>query len=310
MEKIQPLLETTLLLTAFLITLNRSISNIITIYQIQSVLLALVTALQSYDQSNWVILLIIFLPLLLALVIRPLLARATLLPTTNMPLWGWLWGWLRYQLPLLRPHRADDPGVAYAKQLQRDAAQEWLRPQHAFSARGGDIFSFVLMLLVALLIASQITLGNKPAPTDIKVYLPVAIASQITSGGKPEPTDTMVYLPVVMVLQITLGDKPANVADQIGLLTSLLLALSGLYNMVIKQDIISQVIGLLMMDHGLYLAVVKIVPVPYPATFFVIALYFYTLITVFILVILLPRVCDAVKSIDLTDVRARSDLKG
>ena len=287
MEKIQPLLETTLLLTAFLITLNRSISNIITIYQIQSVLLALVTALQSYDQSNWVILLIIFLPLLLALVIRPLLARATLLPTTNMPLWGWLWGWLRYQLPLLRPHRADDPGVAYAKQLQRDAAQEWLRPQHAFSARGGDIFSFVLMLLVALLIASQITLGNKPAPTDIKVYLPV-----------------------VMVLQITLGDKPANVADQIGLLTSLLLALSGLYNMVIKQDIISQVIGLLMMDHGLYLAVVKIVPVPYPATFFVIALYFYTLITVFILVILLPRVCDAVKSIDLTDVRARSDLKG
>lgn len=264
MEKIQPLLETTLLLTAFLITLNRSISSIITIYQIQSVLLALVTLLMSYPKTDWIILLIPVLPLLLALVIRALLARATLLPTTSMPLWGWLWGWLRYQLPLLRPHRADDPGVAYAKQLQRDAAQEWLRPQHAFSARGGDIFSFVLMLLVALLITSQ----------------------------------------------ITLGDKPANVADQIGLLTSLLLALSGLYNMVIKQDIISQVIGLLMMDHGLYLAVVKIVPVPYPATFFVIALYFYTLITMFILVILLPRVCDAVKSIDLTDVRARSDLKG
>jgi hypothetical protein len=64
------------------------------------------------------------------------------------------------------------------------------------------------------------------------------------------------------------------------------------------------------MYHGLYLAVVKIVEIPVPATFFVISLYFYTLITVFILVILLPRVRQVAGSIDLSEVSNQSNLKG
>lgn len=265
LQNVQNLLETGLLLTALLITMDRSISHIIAIYQIQSLLLAIVTVLSVASQIpesqriSWIILLIILLPLLLALVVRPLLARATILAHTRLTLSKWL----GYRLHLLTSGRF---GVRteQVEQLSRDAEQEWLRPQDSFRVRGTYLLVFVAMLLAALLIASQ----------------------------------------------IEAGDNPESIAGRIGLLASLVLALSGLYNTVIKQDIISQVIGLLMMDHGLYLAVVKIVPIPFPASFFVIGLYFYTLITMFILVILLPGVREVAESIELAHVSERSELKG
>ena len=98
-------------------------------------------------------------------------------------------------------------------------------------------------------------------------------------------------------------------SERIGLAVSLALHLIGLYNMVIKRDIISQVVGLLIMDQGIYLAVVKIIEIPVPADLFVLSLYFYTLITVFILVILLPEIRAKTKSIDLTEIARNSDLK-
>jgi hydrogenase-4 membrane subunit HyfE len=105
------------------------------------------------------------------------------------------------------------------------------------------------------------------------------------------------------------SDDPNSLAERIGLAVSLALHLVGLYNMVVKGDIISQVIGLLVMDHGLYLAVVKIVAIPVPAAFFVVSLYFYTLITVFILVFLLPQVRRLV-GIDLDEIAQQSKLEG
>ena len=97
---------------------------------------------------------------------------------------------------------------------------------------------------------------------------------------------------------------------RIGLLVSLTLHLIGLYNMFAKRDIISQVIGLLIMDHGLYLAVVRIVEIPVPAALFVVSLYFYTVITMFILVILLPRLRQVTESIDLFEISEKSNLRG
>jgi len=99
-------------------------------------------------------------------------------------------------------------------------------------------------------------------------------------------------------------------SERIGLAVSLALHLIGSYNMIIKQDIISQVIGLLTMDHGLYLAVVKIVTIPVPASAFVIGLYGYTLITLFILLFLLPKVRSVTESIDLSVIADTTELKG
>lgn len=98
--------------------------------------------------------------------------------------------------------------------------------------------------------------------------------------------------------------------DQIGLMVSLSLHLTGLYNMVFKRDIISQIVGLLVMDHGLYLAVVKVVPITQLAIFFVISLYFYTLITMAILVFMLPQVRRVTEQIALDEISRRSELKG
>jgi hypothetical protein len=77
-----------------------------------------------------------------------------------------------------------------------------------------------------------------------------------------------------------------------------------------KGDIIAQVIGLLTMDHGLYLAVVKIVAIPVPANFLILALYAYTLITVAFVVVIVPQVSHFTKSTDLEAVTRSSELKG
>lgn len=94
------------------------------------------------------------------------------------------------------------------------------------------------------------------------------------------------------------------------LLVSISLFLAGLLNTASKSDIISQVIGLLTMDHGLYLAVVTIVDFQRLAWLFIAALYFYTFITLSIIVILIPRVRQDANSIDLDAIANGSDLKG
>lgn len=100
-------------------------------------------------------------------------------------------------------------------------------------------------------------------------------------------------------------------AEKIGLMIALSLHLIGLYNTATKGDIISQVIGLLTMDHGLYLAIVKIVVIPVPATFFIVGIYFYTLITMAIVVLIVPQVRHEMRTIDLDKIaRQLSDLEG
>ncbi len=151
-----------------------------------------------------------------------------------------------------------------------DARQVWLKYKATRSTQAHSIW-FLALVLLAFLIAFQI------------------FASGLTPAG-----------PSRALLQ----------QERIGLMVFLALHLTGLYNLVIKHDIISQVIGLLTMDHGLYLAAVKIVAIPVPAGFFVLSLYFYTLITIFILVFLLPRVRRFTRTIDLSEIADSSHLKG
>ena len=98
--------------------------------------------------------------------------------------------------------------------------------------------------------------------------------------------------------------------DRFGLFVSIVLHLVGLYNTIVKDDIISQAIGVLTMDQGLYLAVVKIVAIPVPATFFVVSLYAYTLITIALLFVIVPKLRHEFGSIDLDAVQEQSGLEG
>ncbi len=106
------------------------------------------------------------------------------------------------------------------------------------------------------------------------------------------------------------GIIDVEVGEKLGLSVSLTLHLVGLYNTVSRKDILTQVIGVLTMDHALYLAIVKIVNIPVPATLFVIALYFYTIITVLILFLVVPQLRHVMGAINLDEIKANSELEG
>jgi hydrogenase-4 membrane subunit HyfE len=115
------------------------------------------------------------------------------------------------------------------------------------------------------------------------------------------------------------GQGVKRTEDAIALAVCLCLHTVGLYNMVFRRDIITQAVGLLIMDHGLYLAVVKIVAIPVPAAVFVTALYFYTVITLITLLFMIPQVLQELQgregalvgdreTIDLDDIAVSSPL--
>jgi hydrogenase-4 membrane subunit HyfE len=72
-----------------------------------------------------------------------------------------------------------------------------------------------------------------------------------------------------------------------GLAASIALLLQGMFTMINKKDIVSQIIGLLVVDHGLFLAAVRVAPRAL-AGFFVISLFLYVLVTLIILLWVLP----------------------
>jgi len=109
---------------------------------------------------------------------------------------------------------------------------------------------------------------------------------------------------------IPLSDEQFALPLRISLLVSISLFLTGLLNTASKSDIISQVVGLLTMDHGLYLAVVTIVDFQRLAWLFIVALFFYTLITLAIIFFIVPQVRQAANSIDLDTIARDSDLEG
>jgi hydrogenase-4 membrane subunit HyfE len=187
---------------------------------------------------------------------------------------------------------------------------------------------FLLLLIVALpallgrfikefLVRATITLpSRRPFPTQDEVLTAERIWLRQEGKGNSVASIAVFGALVALAFWIAFLALPAGTfypftfSERIGLMVSLSLHLVGLYNTSVKRDIISQSIGLLTMDHGLYLAVVKIVSIPVPATFFVISLYFYTLITVFLIVILLPRVRQMTGAIDLDKIESESTLKG
>jgi hydrogenase-4 membrane subunit HyfE len=90
------------------------------------------------------------------------------------------------------------------------------------------------------------------------------------------------------------------------LAVSIALVLQGLFTMANKRDIIAQVVGLLVIEHGLFVAAVRVAPSDL-AFLFVLSLFFYVLVTLTILLWILPELHRASMSIEVTD---HSRLKG
>lgn len=246
-------LEFALLFTAFQITVNGVVKDVIRSYRRQSIILAVAALLTTLQKWNIlveeigfglavaVVFLITALPLGLGLLIEPVLARATVFSPES----------LGKETSGRRPFITFD---------QRQLAERtWLQYKSKPRVFVGILFLFL-----------------------------VGLSSGIAFLAAPQE----------------------DLALRLGLLVSIALHLIGLLNTSTRGDIITQVIGLLTMDHGLYLAVVKIVAIPVPATFFILSLYAYTMITIVILIYIVPHLRHATGKIDLDEISEYSELKG
>lgn len=94
---------------------------------------------------------------------------------------------------------------------------------------------------------------------------------------------------------------------QNSLAVALALLMLGLSTMNNRADIISQIMGLLVMEHGLFLAAVRVIDTPSTTMWIVISLFLYIIITLTILVFLLPELRRISGSIQVDD---QQQLKG
>lgn len=109
---------------------------------------------------------------------------------------------------------------------------------------------------------------------------------------------------VLVAYRLPVGNATAGIVPSLAV--SIALLLQGLFTMINKNDIISQVIGLLVVDQGLFLAAVRVAP-PALAYLFVVSLFLYVLVTLIILLWVLPGLHKTSASIAVV---ANTELRG
>ncbi len=122
-----------------------------------------------------------------------------------------------------------------------------------------------------------------------------------------QATSAVVSLLLIASAYVVAGALRIDPNRMHSLAVALALLMLGIFTMINRQDLISQIMGLLVMDHGLFLAAVRVVPHPALIPILVVCLFLYILITLVILVILLPELHDESKTIE---VAGQNELRG
>jgi hydrogenase-4 membrane subunit HyfE len=128
--------------------------------------------------------------------------------------------------------------------------------------------------------------------------------SWLQNGGSRLPASVsaaidMFLIATAVLVAYRLSGNGSATAVAPSLAASIALLLQGLFTMINKNDIISQIIGLLVVDQGLFLAAVRVAP-PAVASWFVGSLFFYVLVTLIILLWVLPGLQRTSTSIAVT----------
>jgi hydrogenase-4 membrane subunit HyfE len=225
-----------MVIIALAISASNTLKQMIRLYRYQAMVLTIVALLTAFTPQRATFAVLAALPAGLALLVAPLLGRASLIQSPR--------------------------GPTRLRDAPRHADLIWL--QHGDSRLSGGISAGIDMVLIAtaVLVADRL----------------VGRLGGVGTGSTVVPS----------------------------LAASIALLLQGLFTMSIKRDIIAQIVGLLVMEHGLFLAAVLVAP-PGLATLFVISLFFYVLVTLTILLWILPELRRASRSIQLSD---NSRLKG
>jgi hydrogenase-4 membrane subunit HyfE len=279
--KLVQLFEFLLLITAFWITLTSSIESIVRTYRVQSVLLAVVTASTAWEKLQYrqgdpfgldTKFIVLGMILVLPLLLAVFSKELLLRATLSVNAAA-----APRERKLVHPAKHGGQKETNAVFWGLPSAQE--SDEYADAKRTWRDVSEKSLSIRALDVIAFIAI--------------VALAAWAATLFSQRPSDKI----------------PRPIDETLGLTVSLSLHLVGLYIMTAKRDLISQTVGLLVMDHGLYLTIVKIVAVPVPALSFVIGLWFYTVITFVILVFMVPQI-QRREGIDLATIARESDLKG
>jgi hydrogenase-4 membrane subunit HyfE len=224
-----------LIIVALGISATKTLKLMVRLYQVQSLVLTIVVLITAFEPHRDLVALglVAILPLTLAAIVPPLLARATYGGRATR-----------------RGERGAEPGtLGRARAARRQAAQQadllWL--QHGRSRLPVSLSAAIDMSLIAMAVLVAYRLKDLPS---------ASVAS-------------------------------SRVAVVSSLAVSIALLLQGLFTMINKNDIVSQIIGLLVVDQGLFLAAVRVAP-PGLADLFVLSLFLYVLVTLTILVWVLP----------------------
>jgi hydrogenase-4 membrane subunit HyfE len=121
-------------------------------------------------------------------------------------------------------------------------------------------------------------------------------------GGLSAGIDMMLIATAVLVAYRLVRGVGGMLESEVvpSLAVSMALVLQGLFTMANKRDIIAQIIGLLVIEHGLFLAAVRVAPSAL-AFLFVLSLFFYVIVTLVILLWILPELHRASRSIEVSD---------
>lgn len=140
----------------------------------------------------------------------------------------------------------------------------------------------------------------------IREALPVWLEHGLSpSRQRTSAAISLVLTAVAYVVAFTLiADEPGRAWDLAIAITLLML---GMFTMINRQDLISQIMGLLVVDHGLFLAAVRVIAIPTLISIFVLSLFPYILITLVVLVILLPELHAASETIEVAN---QKELRG
>lgn len=227
-----------LVIIALWISATRTLILMVRLYQAQALVLTIVVLITAFESRRTMLALglVAILPLTLAAIVPPLLARATV-DSGPTSLRGF---------------------SAAQRRALNEAEQIWL--QHGGSRLPVSLSTAIDMFLIATAVLVAYRLGG--------------------------------------------GAELARVAPNLAV--SLALLLQGLFTMINKNDIVSQIIGLLVVDQGLFLAAVRIAP-PALADLFVLSLFLYVLVTLTILVWVLPGLHRTSSSIEVVD---NAELRG
>ncbi len=181
----------------------------------------------------------------------------------------------------------------------------------AFGPDRVSVENFFLMLLPLILVFSikpLLARATVTAPTQQKAVATTTLRQKITYWMRDIPAQAIpIWLKhsvpqqgqvISLIINLTLTIAAYIVAFGLmqnsnpktnSLAVSMALLLLGLFTMGSKEDIISQIMGLLMMEHGMFLAAIEVILLPNLAFIFVISLFLYIIISLTILVFLLPE---------------------